>query len=296
MSHGTVTVTDASRFLIALAREMAAAYVAHTRPRAILLTGSAATGMSDPFSDLDLILYYEQSPAAEQLTAVRETLQARDIRVSSDSETDSALEMYVLQGVECQVAHLPIATWERDMGTVLEDFEPATLVEKALTGLMSGIPLHGDDVITRWQERAAAYPDELARATVEHYLRFFPLWLVAEQWRTRDATIFYHQMLVEVSLNLLGVLAGLNRRYFSSFQFKRLHHFAAALPLAPDDFADRLDELFTLDPVAASMALERLVEETIQLVEAHMPEVDTASARRVLRKRQRPWQLPLGPG
>jgi hypothetical protein len=205
------------------------------------------------------------------------------------------MEMYVFQGVECQVAHLPIATWERDMWAVLEDCEPATLVEKAIIGLVDGIALHGDDLIAQWQERAASYPAALAQATVEHYLRFFPLWLVAEQWRTRDATIFFNQMLVEVSLNLLGVLAGLNRRYFSGFQFKRLHHFAGTLPVAPDRLAERLDELFALDPVAASMAMEHLVEETILLVEVHMPAVDTAAARRTFGKRQRPWYPPPSP-
>lgn len=282
-------MTDASRYLIAMAAEMAAAYIAQTGPRAILLTGSAAKGLSDAFSDLDLILYYETPPSAERLVAVQATLQAGDIRVNSDHETGSAMEMYVLRGVECQVAHLPVAKWERDMGAVLDDCEPATLVEKAIIGLLDGIPLHGDDLITQWQERAASYPEDLARATVEHYLQFFPLWLVAEQWRSRDAAIFFAQMLVEVSLNVLGVLAGLNRRYYSSFQFKRLRHFAGTLAVAPDRLADRLDEIFTLDPAAASMAIEQLVEETIGLVEGHIPAVNTASARRHLGQRQHPW-------
>jgi hypothetical protein len=278
-----------------MATDLSAAYLAQTPPRAILLTGSAAKGVSDAFSDLDLILYYENPPSANDLEAVRATLPVSDVRVSADHETGSTMERYVLQGVECQVAHLPVAQWERDMAAVLDACEPATLVEKAIIGLLEGIALHGDDLITRWQERAASYPEDLARATVEHYLRFFPLWLVAEQWRTRDATIFYYQMLVEVSINLLGVLAGVNRRYYSSFQFKRLHHFAGALPLAPGRLADRLDEMFALDPVDASMAMERLVAETILLVEAHMPAVDTASARQRLGQRQRPWSPPPGP-
>ena len=175
------------------------------------------------------------------------------------------------------------------MAAVLEDFEPATFVEKAIIGLLDGSALHGGDLIARWKERAAFYPEDLARATVEHYFHFFPLWLIAEQWRTRDATIFYYQMVIEVSLNLLGVLAGLNQRYFSSFQFKRLHAFAGTLPLAPARLADRLDEVFALEPVAAALGMERLVDETIQLVEAHMPEMDTAPARRCLGKRQQPW-------
>lgn len=285
-------MTEASRVLTELATEMSGTYIAQAYPRAILLTRSVATGTSDAFSDLDLILYHEQPPAPEQLTAVRATLQVGDARVTLDADSGSGIEEYVHQGVECQVAHLAIATWERDMRAVLEDCEPATLVEKAIIGLMDGIALHGSDVITQWQERAANYPEDLARATVAHYLRFFPLWLVAERWRTRDATILYYQMLVEVSLNVLGVLAGLNRRYYSSFQFKRLHHFARSLPLSPDRFADRLEEIFGLDPLAASLAMERLVDETIMLVETHMPAADTTSARRNLGKRQHPWASP----
>jgi hypothetical protein len=178
------------------------------------------------------------------------------------------------------------------MGAVLEDFEPATFVEKAIIGMMDGLALHGNDVISRWQERAASYPEELSRATVEHYLQFYPLWLAAEQWQSRDATIFFNQMLVEVSLNMLGVLAGLNRHYFSTFQFKRLHHFADALHFAPDRLADRIDESFSLDPVGAGMVIERLVEEIVLLVEAHMLEVDTTPVRQNLGKRQRPWHVP----
>ena len=285
-------MTEASRFLTKLAMDLSATYIAQTQPRAILLTGSAATGTSDAFSDLDLILYYEEPPSADQLAAVEATLQVSDVRVTLDAATGSGIEEYVHQDVECQVAHLDIATWERDMRAVLEECEPATMVEKAVIGLLDGVALHGTDVISLWQERAAVYPEDLARATVEHYLRFFPLWLHAEQWRTRDASIFFYQMLVEVSLNLLGVLAGLNRRYYSSFQFKRLHHFARSLPLSPDRFADRLDDIFTRDPAAAGIAMERLVGETIMLIEAHMPEVDTTAARRNLGKRQNPWNPP----
>ncbi|MBW3632319.1 MAG: hypothetical protein KY456_04735 [Chloroflexi bacterium] len=288
-------MTEASRSLVALAKRVAAGYVAQTGPRAILLTGSAAEGLSDFFSDLDLIAYYDRLPSPDDLAAARASLPATDIRAGSGQETDSFLEEYVLQGVQVQVAHLTIAAWERDMAPVLEEFEPATLVEKALTGLLDGVALHGGDLIEGWQARAAAYPGGLAPATVEHYLRFFPLWLVGERWRTRDASIFYHQMLVETSLNLLGVLAGLNHMYFSSFQFKRLHRFVDTMDLAPERLADRLDGMFALDPVDAGIAMERLVDETVALVETHMPAVDTAPARRHLGVRHQPWHPPAEP-
>jgi predicted nucleotidyltransferase len=281
-----------SRFLVALAERITAANVAQTKPSAILLTGSAAQGLADAYSDLDLIVYYEALPSPAQVVAARDALQATDVRPISEPEAESFLDQFVVQGVTCQVAHLTVAAWERDMASVLEAHEPGTLVEKALAGLLEGVPLHGAGVITAWQARAADYPAELVRATVEHYLRFFPLWYVAEGLRTRDATIFSYQMLVEASLNLLGVLAGLNRRYFSTFQFKRLHHFAGTLSLAPERLAERLDAVFALDPVAAGLAMEGLVGETLALVEAHMPEVDTGPARRLLGQRPQPWRAP----
>ncbi|WP_243147284.1 hypothetical protein [Scytonema sp. UIC 10036] len=37
--------------------------------------------------------------------------------------------------------------------------------------------------------------------------------------------------------------------------------------------------------------LEALVRETVELVEIHMPQVDTSSARRKLGWRQEPWKL-----
>ena len=289
------SVTEASRCLVALATRVAAGYVAETGPRAILLTGSAAQGVSDTFSDLDLIAYYDRLPSPDQLAAARASIEATAIRAPSSHETESFLAEYRLQGVECQVAHLTIAAWERDMASVLEEYEPGTHVEKTLSGLLDGMALHGGDLIHQWQARAGVYPEELARATVEHHLRFFPLWLVGERWRTRDATIFYCQMLVETSLNLLGVLAGLNHLYFSSFQFKRLHEFVGKMHLAPDHVAERLDGVFALDPIEAGIVVERLGDETITLVEAHMPTVDTAAARRHLGVRPGAWRPTAGP-
>jgi hypothetical protein len=290
-----VMVIDASRHLVALAERVAAGYVAETGPRAILLTGSAAEGESDCFSDLDLIAYYDRLPSPDQLAAVHELVQATDVRAPSGQETEAFLEEYLLQGVQCQVAHLTIAGWQRDMASVLEEFEPGTHVEKAITGLLDGVALHGGELIAEWRARAATYHEGLARATVEHHLRFFPLWLVGERWQTRDATIFYYQMLVETSLNLLAVLAGLNHLYFSSFQFKRLHRFVGKMHLAPECLADRLDGVFALGPIEAGIAMEHLVDETITLVEAHMPTVDTAPARHQLGRRPRPWDPNTAP-
>jgi hypothetical protein len=89
-------------------------------------------------------------------------------------------------------------------------------------GILRGRPLHGADLIERWRRRRAHMPDALACAMVEHYLRqTMPLWYFADALDRRDATLWVQQTLATNALNVLGVLAGLNRCFYSTFQMKR---------------------------------------------------------------------------
>jgi predicted nucleotidyltransferase len=90
-------MTEASRYLLALAEHVAAAYLAHTAPRSILLTGSAADGTSDYYSDLDLIAYYDRLPTDDQLAAARGLLRVTAFRAASDRNKEWSEEKYLLK-------------------------------------------------------------------------------------------------------------------------------------------------------------------------------------------------------
>lgn len=104
-----------------------------------------------------------------------------------------------------------------------------------------------------------------------------------EQIAARDARLFEVQSLLDGAFNVLGVLSGLNRIYFTNFQFKGIRQHVAAFEAAPSHLAERLESLFKLDPAAAAEELRHLVEETVSLVEERMPGVDTSSICRWLR-------------
>jgi len=282
-------MTAESDYLVALARRLAEAYLAHTRPRAALLTGSAAVGDSDRYSDLDLILYYDTLPAEKAVEVAREQLAATDVKPLDAPTAREFGEAYTVDGVECQVGHVTIAAWEGDMASVLEGLEVESPIQQALGGLLDSVALHGDELIGRWQAKAASYPDALAQAMVKHYLRFFPLWYVADRLALRDATIWEQQVRVESAQRILGVLAGLNRLYYSTYQFKRTHAFAAKMSIVPESLTDRLEALFGAERAAAIEELESLVRETVDLVGIHMPELDTAHIQLSMGERVRPW-------
>ncbi|HEX2217649.1 MAG TPA: hypothetical protein VHG35_02520 [Gemmatimonadales bacterium] len=283
-----------SDYLYALARRVAESYAALAQTRAVLLTGSAAEGTSDSFSDLDLIVYYDEIPDDEELAGVRRRNGgAERLWMGGDRAEGGFVEAYAAGGVECQVAHTSISVWERDMAALLEGRDVASPLQKALDGTLHGLAMHGDAVIRRWQDRIAAYPDALAHAMVTHYLSFFPIWYHQERLSQRDAVLWQQQALLEVAQHVLGVLAGLNRLYYSTFQFKRMRRLIARMDAAPPELADRIEDLFRLDLRTASREAEALVEETVGLVEARMPHVDTGPARRRLHQRQRRWGLPV---
>ena len=100
---------------------------------------------------------------------------------------------------------------------------------------------------------------------------------------------------MEGCLNVLGVLAGLNRRYYSTFQFKRARAFEATLPLAmPDGRRASSGRSAPLREAARRLTgeLEALVAETVALVEAHLPGVDTLASTSTTNGQRLSWRLP----
>lgn len=284
-------MSDANAHLLRLAERILVPYRRLPGACAGMVTGSVAKGLADHDSDLDLMLYYEESlPDEESLAAIRRAHGAAERTwCLGDRAAGSIAEAYDVGGVEVQIAHSTIAAWEAEMDEVLVKLDCDTPLQKALEGTLAGRAIFGAPWIERWQRRAAAYPDALAEAMISKHLAFFPMWGLETQFRTRDATIWYHASLAESAQHIVGILAGLNRRYFTTFQFKRMSRLLDGLEIAPPDTGPRLERLFATDMGEALPELERLVRETVELVETHRPSIDTSKVRARLGWRRRPW-------
>ncbi len=285
-------MTSRTQYLLALVKRNVQAYIANPKTQAVMVTGSVAEGLCDEYSDCDVVLYYDELPSEAELCLARQQNQGAElIEILGDRQEGAFGETFCLNGVECQFAHTAIALWEQEMASVLEEFNVPSPIMKMLYGLSIGIPLHGEALIGQWKAKVANYPDGLAQRMVEKHLQFFAVWGMQEKLVRRDTTLWYYQILVELTQHLLGVLSGLNRLYYSTFQFKRMSRFIEQMKIAPDNLAMRLEGVFHQPPSIAVLQVEALVQETIALVEIHMPQVDTASAKRKLGWRQQPWVI-----
>ena len=285
-------MTEASRYLFSIAQRIAQAHARIPGVRASMVTGSVAEGKSDFYSDIDMTVYYDELPADETLQAARIANGGSErVWFVDDRDNGGVMEAYTIDGVECQIGHITVAAWERDMASVLEGLDVASPLQKALSGTLTCIPLFGDTWIEKWKGVARNYPDALAQAMVEKHLQFFPVWGLQGRMATRDATLWMQQSVIEASHNILAILAGLNRVYFSTFQFKRMRIFVAELRIAPENLAARIERLCHAPASVAAPVLEELVQQTLALVCAHMPQVDTTTAGRRIGWRQKPWDI-----
>jgi hypothetical protein len=280
-----------TQYLMELARHSVKAYLANLKPRAVMLTGSVAEGLCDEYSDCEVCFYYDELPSEAELQRARvQTQGAKLIEILGDRRNGALGESFMMNGVEFQFAHATIFRWEQEISSILERFDVRSPLVKTMSGTLIGIPLYGETLIQKWKAQIANYPDGLAQRMVEHYLKFFPIWGMQKKLAQRDTTLWYYQIIVESAQNLLGVLAGLNHLYYSTFQFKRMGRFIAQMEIAPANFAARLESLFLHDAAVADR-LEALVDETIELVEIHMPQVNTSSVKQKLGRRQQPWEI-----
>lgn len=276
----------ATEQLRALAERIVGVYAERTQPRVVLLVGSAGRGDADFYSDLDLLLYYDELPARAAIDGARAELGGDLIRVGFDNPETDFGESFELDGVQCQLGHLTIAACEEELDQIAAGERLDTPLAKVVMGLIEGLPLRGEEVIGTWRE-GVRYRDGLQRAVIEKHWQFFPLWYFEEVLERRDAALWRQQVLVEAAFNLLALLAALNRVYFTDFELKRTRDFVAKLELAPPDLADRLEHLFA--PDATADELETLVDETQALLVEHLPEIELAPLTKPLGERARPW-------
>jgi hypothetical protein len=283
-------VDEPTRHLRALARQLVDAALERVPLRAALLAGSAGRGDADFYSDLDLLLYVDELPPQETLAEIRTAVGGTKPTTMPEPPEHLRYENFDLDGVRTELTFVTIARteWRLDQLLVrLEEIDGSH--QKALAGMLEALPLYGEDVVEHWQERLRHYPEPLRRAMIERYWDFFPLWYYGEAISARDGELWRVDMLLQGAFNVLGVLAGLNRLYFTRFELKRMRALISRMELAPPELADRLESLFRLEPVAAAAELGRLVEETRALVAQELPDVEL-SLEYPPSTRQRPWR------
>ena len=244
-----------------LAHRVDGAFRRSAAPDAVLLAGSIASGGTDEYSDLDLLLYYRELPTDEAITAARAELGASDLKVIAPRTEAGLLEQFAVDGVQCQVGHMTFADIEATIAKVVVAVDPDPYAMKEVGGLHDAVALHGADVIDRWRA-SAIYTDALRQTIVDRHWKVFPLWRLQEHVAHRDAKLWRMQILVDGAYDLLAVLAGGESRLVLELPVQADAHVRGTPGGRPAGSRGAHRVAVHPPPAASAAELERLTEET----------------------------------
>ena len=253
-------------------RDFAAGLVAALPPlpelRAAIIGGSVARGYSDPYSDIELLLFWQHPPDGASREAIVATWRAeRRLPVEHPSH-DSA---FAIGGVPIDLWQRTVAEEEALLDRVLRDHSRDLTANAELDMLDTGLPLRGEALVRGWQARTADYPEALALGFLREQLPNFHLRQLALAAVRDNPTAFYH-ILGSLHCTLFLVLLALNGSYFPTFKW--LYRRLDELPIAPTASGERLRQMFHTSPPVALTQLRAVLLETLALVEQRFPQLD----------------------
>jgi hypothetical protein len=288
-------MTEHSVWRISLAHKIAPAFTANPKVEACFVFGSAALGISDQYSDLELAFIWSQLPSAEELQATAEIVGVKGWEIEPYGGAKQAwLAQFYLYGMKVEAGHWARDTMDNIVIDVVEHYDVSQnglLFEKQATAfhLQRGVVLHGEDIIKHWQTQLSPYPEELAVAMVRKHLKFRPF--DGQQILTERLEIpMLYENNCAIVRWLLNLLFGLNRIYHPGFKWTR--YFVEEMSIKPPDFFARLECVFQSDAASGTYELRQLAEETFDLVEKHLPQVDLKQQRETFNRLYSKWKLP----
>jgi hypothetical protein len=152
--------------------------------------------------------------------------------------------------------------------------------------LVNGVPLVDRGALNAWRARLSPYPRALAVAVVRRHGQIDHFW----RWQMyveRNNLLELGTHFADVAVRVVHVACALSGVWWPGAKW--LTGLAAHLPVAPADLASRLQRIPQAVPSEAAATLATLVEETYDLVELHLPEVDAARLRAIFRFARHPY-------
>ncbi len=278
--------TPDSLWRIEFAKEVIGPYVEQPGVKMIVLSGSPPKGLSDQYSDLDLIVFWNTIDGdwleAEPLSGI--DCDRRYFRKTG--EADLYLEGYYFGNLKVDFGHTTLADWKDTIDGVLERHEFESDAFDAIAGFRTSLPLQGEELALEFKKRLEEYPDELRSKVVGQHMRMFVPGYLLNQALKRGDVLAYYDGLCLMFKNILNILAGLNRVYMSTGEPRWIEHYLGQMPIRPENAWARIRTALEGDGETAVGILEELTEEVLGLVETHMPEVAERVARiRAMRPR-----------
>lgn len=290
-------ISHASEWRIALARALATEYAVLANVQSVFVSGSAARGQADRFSDLELCVIWHAAPTEPERQTALTALGADIHRLYPYDPAEELWEDLAFigrdaagqpqSGVQVEISHFLGTTIADRIERVLVQHDISDANQVLMAGIHDALPLHQPALIEEWQRRIADYPDALQVAMISRYgvIDHFWRWqmFVARGNNAMELAAHWTAILHHV----IHLIVALNRIYFSGYKW--LDDLLARAPIAPVNLADRLRSVYALPPAEAALVVQAIVEETFDLIAQHVPAANVARFRQIFAFARPQW-------
>lgn len=273
-----------------VAAEIARLFTVDPAVSAVLCAGSTGRGHADRWSDLEIGVFWSRPPGEDARRRVAEQLGGDHLVLYGHHSDERAWfdDWWVHgpagRGLLVEVCHVTDEDASALLDRLLVNLEPTPYLLTYAAALAYGRVLTGS--VRRLADRVATYPRPLAAAVTRQHGQLDHFW----RWRMyvdRGDPHGLRTHFAGVVTAITHVVCALNGRWWPGPKWPT--RTLADLPTAPPRLAARLAEVDALPPERAAAALTGLVSETYDLVESHLPEVDTDRLRAIFAFGREPW-------
>jgi hypothetical protein len=184
-----------------------------------------------------------------------------------------------------EISAFLVSTLDRYIVDVVEHSDSTVEKQLRLAALQNSIPLRGQDLVHRWRDKIANYPDALAEKIIRDNVDFGG-WNSVEMCFARGDLLLAYDLLTKVQKEVMAVLLALNRTYMGHPHGKWLAHFAAGMQHKPSRFAERMLYALRAGSVQGAREMDGVIEETFALVEQQFPQIDLTEIKQDVRFRR----------
>jgi hypothetical protein len=274
---------------LALARKLGAGYAANPKAAVVMAAGSTGRGTADRYSDLELDVYWNEPPTAEERRHAALTGGADEVFAHPYEEDEWAEDIRV-GDFHVGTSTFLVRTMEQYIAEVETTQDGAPLAQMRLHSVLHAQTLFGDEaLVASWRERAAAYPAHLRGVMLRQNLGFEGFGAAEDAMAARDDVVLLYDTVTHVERQVLGALLGLNQIYLPNPGFKHVAEIIDEMAVKPPDLLARLRSAYRLPPVQGVAALHGVIADVFDLVDAHGPGLDTRPYRERVAQRRPVW-------
>lgn len=262
-----------------LAQELVEPYQKRPGLEMALLGGSPARGLSDRFSDMDVVLYWKKLDAAWIRRRPLEAFGCRFVTLLDMPQHQAMLEIYTLDGLIVEIGHSTVSSLKQEISEVTVDCQVVPPTISTIGGFLDAWPILGYERYREIRGSIPPYPRHLAVRIIEQNLGFFWRGCLRNQGLERGEMMFVYDGMSATLKRLLNILAAVNGLYYWAGEPRWIGFWQGRMNCGPKNLWPRIARMYRGSPSKALEELDILINEVLSLVKKHFPEVDLSRVK-----------------